>query len=82
MALRNTVPLEPWVRLAAPHSDRADVVARPQHLHDRLDLQHGDRELPRLPLIVEELPGQLGMELGQGGEGLLAGDLGAGMPRI
>jgi len=34
-----------------------------QHLHDCLDLEHGDGQAMGLGFAVEQLAGQLGMEL-------------------
>jgi len=63
-AARYNVPrLNQGFWLAPPHGDPAHVVARRQHLHDRLDLHHGDGQAPTLLGVVQELAGQLGMKL-------------------
>ena len=57
---------EPRIGLSPPYRDGLEIEARRQHFDDRFDLEHGYGQPAGFGLVVIELAGQLGMELGEG----------------
>jgi hypothetical protein len=49
-------------------------------LQHGFDLQHGGFQPDALALVLKEIPGQLGVKLRQGVDGLLGFDVGSGHP--
>jgi hypothetical protein len=58
--------LEPWIALvAAFRGDRRNAQARLQHLHHGFNLHHGRSDFDGRALVVQQLPRQFGVKLGQ-----------------
>jgi hypothetical protein len=51
-----------------------------EHLHDRLDLEHGRADADGFPLVREQLPRQFGVKHSQRVDGLLGCYFGSGHP--